>query len=99
MSKAFARKFYSSQAWVDCREAYKASVGGLCERCKERGLIVPGEIVHHKIHLTPDTIHDPAVSLAWDNLELVCRECHAEEHGATRKRYEIDELGRVVGRD
>ena len=98
MAKAFARRFYSSEAWNNTREAYKKSVGGLCERCLQRGLIVPGEIVHHKEHLTPGNIDNEALALGFDNLELVCRECHAEEHGKKRRRYEIDDFGRVTAR-
>ncbi|MBQ9521679.1 MAG: HNH endonuclease [Oscillospiraceae bacterium] len=93
--KEFAKEFYHSQAWKRCRDAYAKAAGGLCERCLERGLYNPGEIVHHTVALTPDNIHNPSVALAWDNLELVCRNCHAELHGAA-KRYRVDALGRVL---
>ncbi len=93
----FAKGFYKSQAWKKCREAYARSAGGLCERCRERGIVRAGEIVHHKIHVEPDTISDPHVLLDWSNLELVCRECHAELHGAKEgRRYRLDEMGRVI---
>ena len=95
--KDFAKSFYTSRAWKNCRRAYAASVGGLCEDCKAKGLITPGEIVHHKIELTPENINDPAVTLSWSNLRLVCRECHAKKHGARERRYTVDPLGRVVG--
>ena len=42
--KDFAKSFYASRAWKNCRRAYAASVGGLCEDCKAKGLIMPGEI-------------------------------------------------------
>ena len=93
--KEFARAFYKSAAWKKCRAGYAKAAGGLCERCLERGLCEPGEIVHHKTELTPDNIHNPAVTLSWDNLQLVCRNCHAALHGAER-RYRVDELGRVI---
>ena len=94
--KDWSQSFYSSRAWENCRTAYKRRVGGLCERCLAHGLYVPGEIVHHKIHLTPDNIGDPNVTLNFDNLELVCRNCHAEEHSRLKKRYRFDENGRCV---
>lgn len=94
--KDFARSFYTSQAWDDCRKAYRKSVGGLCEVCRDKGLIVPGVIVHHKRPLTPDNINDPNITMGWDNLQFVCRECHAEIHGAKKKRYKVDEMGRVI---
>lgn len=93
--KEFAKNFYKSAAWKKCRAGYAKAAGGLCERCLERGLCEPGEIVHHKTELTPDNIHNPAVTLSWDNLELVCRNCHAALHGADR-RYRVDALGRVI---
>lgn len=95
--KDFAKSFYTSRAWKNCRRAYAASVGGLCEDCKAKGLITPGEIVHHKTELTPENINDPAVTLSWSNLRLVCRECHAKKHGARERRYTVDPLGRVIG--
>ena len=50
--------------------------------------------MHHKVRLTVDNIHDPMITLNFDNLELLCRECHAAEHG--NKRYSVDALGRVI---
>ena len=89
----FASTFYKSWAWIKCSRAYKESKGGLCERCWSRGLIVPGDEVHHKVKLTPENISDPAISLNWDNLELLCKNCHIEEHRG--KRWRADELGHV----
>ena len=96
MAKAFARDFYNSTAWKRTRQAYAASVGGLCERCLRAGRYVPGEIVHHIRELTPDNIGDPGVALDWSNLELVCRDCHADIHEHKERRYQIDEFGRVI---
>lgn len=93
--KDYARDFYLSQAWLNCRKAYAKSVGGLCERCLAKGLYVPGEIVHHKVHITPDNIHDETITLDWNNLELVCRDCHADEHRKIKKRYRVDKFGKI----
>ena len=68
---------------------------GLCERCLDRGRIVPGEIVNHRIELTPENINDPEVTLSFKNLKLVCRDCHAQEH-KPEKRYKVDQMGRVI---
>ena len=91
-NKSFAR-FYCSWLWIKCARAYKNSKGGLCERCWSKGLIVPGEEVHHKIKLTPENMTDPTIALNWDNLELLCKNCHLEEHN--RKRWRADEMGHV----
>lgn len=94
--KDYAKQFYASNAWATCRAAYRESVGGLCERCYEKGMITPGEIVHHKVHLTPENINNPEVTLSFDNLQLVCRECHAEIHKGKEIRYKVDEYGSIT---
>lgn len=96
--KPWAKAFYLTAPWRHCASAYAKSKGGLCEQCLKRGLIVPGRIVHHKIHLTPNNINDPTVSLNWDNLELLCMDCHAMQHSA-KKRYTVDPYGRVTSRE
>lgn len=107
----FAASLYKSKRWQHTRTSYLASVGGLCERCMAVGLIKPAVIVHHKMRVTPETIHDPAVTLAFDNLEALCRECHEAEHAdekmeattlsnnsrrRAKRRYSVDEYGRVT---
>ena len=95
--KEYAKRFYKSKAWQRTRAAYARSQSYLCERCRARGLIVPGEIVHHKIYLTPENIRQPEISLAFENLELLCRECHANEHeDRPERRFTVDEYGRVT---
>ena len=90
----FADAFYRSRTWRRCRARYLQHVGGLCERCLQRGLTVPAEQVHHKIRLTPENLNDPAISLNWDNLEALCMTCHQAEH--KQKRWMCDANGRVV---
>ncbi len=48
MAKDWARSFYNSKQWRKCREVYKQSVNGLCERCIAGDRYVPGVEVHHK---------------------------------------------------
>ena len=91
----FAKGFYHSPAWKHCQAEYVKRAGGLCERCLAKGLIVPGVIVHHKIHLTPEVIDDPSITLNPDNLELLCRKCHGFVH-RPEKRYSVGELGRIT---
>ena len=80
MAREFAKKFYNSKQWKKCREAYKESKNGLCERCLDNGKYVVGDEVHHKEYLTPDNINDPDITLNWDLLELLCQSCHSKEH-------------------
>ncbi|OPX88616.1 MAG: HNH endonuclease [Pelotomaculum sp. PtaB.Bin104] len=93
--KPFAKKFYKSKAWQDCRDAFFKSRFGLCERCGAGGVIV-----HHKTKLTPGNINDPSVSLSWDNLEVLCQACHNKEHGlsSTSADTMFDAFGNLIHR-
>ena len=96
--RSIDRAFYKSAAWLKCRDGYIKSVGGLCERCLAENKIVPGYIVHHKIHLNADNFNDPSIALNYDNLEYLCLYHHNLEHGITgkKKRYKIDDDGNVL---
>lgn len=102
MAREFAKRFYKSKSWKSTRQAYFELRHGLCERCLARGIYKPGEIVHHREHITPSNIDNPRVTLAFENLELVCRDCHAAEHPEIYKastpdaRVAFDERGNVV---
>ena len=52
-----------------------------------QGIYKPGEIVHHKIELDPITIENPEIALSFDNLELLCRDCHAARHEKSGGRW------------
>ena len=91
-------KFYTGRTWRACRAKFAESKGGLCERCLARGIINAGSKerpleCHHKIPLTAQNVHDPAVALNWDNLETLCKECHDQEHD--KKRWRADANGNV----
>ena len=96
MAREFAEAFYKSKQWKNCRDKYFKSVGGLCENCLAKGIYKPGGIVHHKEHITPDNINNPEVTLAWTNLILVCRDCHAQEHTTKKRRYRFDSDGNLI---
>lgn len=70
---------------------------GLCEDCLKKGLTVPAEEVHHITFITPQNINDPKITLNHENLVALCRECHRKRHG-NKKRYQIDQWGRVTPR-
>lgn len=94
------KKFYNSIAWRKCRDAYSQSVNGLCEICLSKGKLTVGQEVHHKIPLTLDNVNDPNIALNWDNLQLLCFECH---QGITHNRQPIlreglafDDKGNII---
>lgn len=88
--------FYGSNAWKQTRTAYAKSKKGLCELCLARGIIKPGEIVHHKVHLTAETVNDPSVALSFDNLQLLCRDCHGEQHRTPRRWRTDKETNEII---
>ena len=102
MAKPFAKRFYSSKAWKDCRASYISSVNHLCERCIADNKMVTGYIVHHKIVLTPLNIDNPNVTLNHEHLEYLCKQCHDQEHGVgaegkvVRDGLKFNEYGELV---
>ena len=97
MAREFAKKFYKSNTWIKTSKAYASSKFYVCEKC---GRPAKKYVVHHKKHLTPENINDPFVALSWDNLQLLCLECHNVEHGHKNGRKVLfDEQGQVVGID
>lgn len=97
MAKSFSKPFYHSAQWLSCREAYAKKKCYICERCG-----APGTEVHHKIILTPENINDPEVTTNFDNLCLLCWDCHRKLHreqdnkARQVRRYTIDEAGHVI---
>jgi 5-methylcytosine-specific restriction endonuclease McrA len=97
--KEFAKAFYRSKAWKRIRAAVVTRAAGLCERCQRSGIFKPGKIAHHKIHLTPENINDPKISLNIDLIEYICEDCHNKEHKSkSNKTYTFDSDGRIIPR-
>lgn len=96
MARLFAKSFYNSKRWQDTQRIYKQSKFGICERCGRPC----GTIVHHKIHLDETNINDPNITLAFDNLELLCIDCHNQEHikkyKPTREGLQFTATGELI---
>lgn len=98
MAAPWTKGFYTSKAWKQNSKAYLSSVDGLCERCRAAGRLVPAVIVHHRIHLTPELMKDPNMTMGWNNLEALCRDCHNKEHFREQKeqRYAFGPDGSLL---
>ena len=95
--KQFAGVLYNTKKWQQMRKLVWSRDRGLCQECLKKGIIRQGEAVHHIVEITPDNVTDPNIALNPDNLVTLCRECHKAKHKkALDRRYEIDELGRVI---
>lgn len=99
MAKDYARSFYKSKAWQQCRASFigerRSIDGGLCEHCKSKR----GYIVDHIIEITPDNINDVNITLNHSNLQYLCLECHNtktfSKNKSTDKNLFFDEEGNL----
>lgn len=88
MAKEWAKSFYNSKAWQQCKSSYISKRimidGGVCEECGSS----QGYIVHHKKILTQSNINNPDIALNHKYLQYVCKECHDkfEGHGVGSKK-------------
>ncbi len=73
--KSFRERGYDSR-W-DKLKALKKRSAPLCEECLKKGRVTPAYMIHH---ITP--INEGGAMYDFDNLESVCRDCHAVLHGA-----------------
>ncbi len=86
-------RFYKSVAWQVAREIKIRDANGKCERC---GAL--GEEVHHIKRLTVLNVMDTNISLNQENLELLCKKCHNEEHKRFSKSQQFDKDGNLISR-
>lgn len=69
-------QFYNSKQWQQLRQAKFDLADGLCENCKKNGIIREGVDVHHIIEISKDW----SKRLDYDNLILLCKDCHNQIH-------------------
>lgn len=88
-------RFYRSTEWQQARLIKITSANGICEKC---GSI--GEEVHHVIHINSTNIEDINVTLNQENLVLLCKKCHNEEHDRFKgSKQKFDSDGNLMGFD
>ena len=97
---AAVESFYTSRAWRTCRASFVKSKGGMCEECWKRGIIETGSKerpleVHHIIPLTDQNLNNPRIAFSWENLQLLCKDCHDNKKQKQAKRWKVDPDGRV----
>lgn len=94
MAHDYAKSFYTSSKWIACRTGFMQSKHYICERCGGMATIC-----HHKEYITPGNIHNPNITLNWDNLESLCQTCHNLEHhkgNITRNGLAFDANGNLI---
>ena len=65
-------KFYHSKEWRQTRAYVFGLSHGLCDQCRQRGVIRPGNVVDHKVPLK----RDYELRLTLSNLWTLCHACH-----------------------
>lgn len=68
--------FYQSTEWKALRNYKFGMADGLCENCKKKGIVRVGREVHHIVPIEEDW----SKRLNFDNLVLLCSDCHNEQH-------------------
>ncbi|MFX3616116.1 MAG: hypothetical protein ACE3JK_01120 [Sporolactobacillus sp.] len=77
--------FYHSAVWNRMREYIKLRDQGLCQVSLDKGLIVPGEIVDHKVPTYTQWGWEHR--LDENNLQLISREEHNRKTAAEKQKY------------
>ena len=73
--------FYNTREWHELRERKRKAEHYECERCRSKGRYKHGTVVHHKKYLRLY----PELAMVYGNLELLCDECHYNEHHHTEQ--------------
>ena len=73
------RAAYNTTEWRKLREVYMHE-HPLCERCLEKGSLVPAEDIHHIRSPFKGGEVNYGLLLDHDNLMAVCKKCHQEIH-------------------
>lgn len=105
------KDFYNSTLWRKTSKMFVLSKSCICEKCGKpiycRGIndYLPKEkrrryIVHHKIALDEVNYKDENISLNWDNLQLLCIDCHNSLNADAVLRDDVmfDENGNLIKR-
>lgn len=88
--------FYNTKRWQKLRLFILDRDGGMCVHCHAKG-----DTAHH-IHFVDDTnYNDPLIIWDPNNIETVCRDCHAAIHSktgssATADGYRFDDEGNLI---
>ena len=98
MAKPWAKQFYNSRTWKECRKQILRRDHYTCQECMANR----AEEIHHIIELSPSNIHNERITLNPDNLISLCKACHSRitdgYTGDVAEGYYFDDEGNVVKR-
>ncbi len=73
-------EIYNSPEWGRVRRFVIARADGLCENCRNKGIVNPGKEVDHIIELTDENKKDWNITYNPRNLVYLCSGCHNHKH-------------------
>ena len=68
--------FYCSREWQLLRNQKFYDADGLCELCRQNGIIKEAKEIHHIVPIEKDW----SKRLDYDNLLALCSDCHNQQH-------------------
>ena len=93
--KKLRQKAYQSKEWRELRDTY-IRMHPLCEECIKKNIVTPAQDVHHiKSPFTKGNINYHLL-LDMNNLESVCKVCHAEIHNRQQGNYTVQDALRLL---
>ena len=85
------RKAYNSTDWRKLRETY-IKQNPLCAECLRKGKITPAVDVHHINSPFKTGEINWFLLLQYDNLESLCKTCHAEHHNKEQGHKPVSDI-------
>lgn len=76
------QKLLNSRQWWEVKRVVWQRAGGLCEYCKQEGIITPGVDCHHLRPVEKANSVPEMERLCYDpnNIRLLCVKCHIKAH-------------------
>lgn len=79
-SSRLLQSFYASKPWRELRLRLIMERGNKCQRCGKVIVNTIEIIGHHKVELDDKNVLDHMISLNPDLIELICFDCHNDDH-------------------
>lgn len=89
------QKAYQSKEWKELRETY-IKLHPLCEECIKKNIVTPAQDVHHKESPFKNNMINHHLLLDFNNLESVCKVCHAEIHNRQQGNITVQDVLRQL---
>ncbi len=85
------QKYYNTTEWRKLRESYLKQ-HPVCEECLNKGKVTPAEDIHHRISPFKNGECNKALFLDYNNLQALCKRCHAEHHNKEQGHIPVEEV-------